>query len=152
MGYCVSIEMDDVVIPADKVQACLAAINEMHTDENLIKHGGSGASGAGITKDTPVRKKRWYSWVNNPDGEGFKTLLDAIGSWRYQAEQKDNGDIEILYFNGGKWGDDEQFYTVIAPFVMDNAFIECRGEDNAMWRYEFENGKMKEQNAVISWK
>jgi len=151
MGYCVNIEMDDVVIPADKVDDCLAAINEMFTDENLTKHGSGCAGGPSITEDTPVREKHWYSWVHNPKDKGFETLLEAIGAWRYQAEQKDNGDIEILYFDGDKWGDDEQFYTIITPFVLDNAFIECRGEGGERWRYKFENGEMKEEHAMISW-
>ena len=76
MGYYVDMEMNNMVISADKVQACLSAINEMFTDENL-ENGSGGSFGGSITEETPIRERKWYSWVNNPDG-GFKTLQDAL--------------------------------------------------------------------------
>ena len=91
-----------------------------------------------------------YSWVENPDDNGFTSLLDAINAWRHDGVIG-NGDVEIYEFVGGKWGDEEQFYQTIAPFVEDGGTIEVRGEDGEHWRYLYKDGKMIEQHAVVSW-
>lgn len=148
MGYDVEMDISGVVIPADKVADCLAAVNEMFTDENLSAHAGGGAGGPSITEETPVREKRWYSWVGNPDDDGFPSPLIA---WRYYAEENEDQSVTLQYFEGSKLGDDEQLFAALAPFVKSGALIECRGEDGAHWRYVFENGEMKEQEAIVRW-
>lgn len=149
MGYYVSMDIGGVVIPADKVADCLAAINQMFNDENLSNNAGGGAGGPSITEKTPVREKRWYSWVTNPRGDGFEALQDALIAWRYDVEINTDGSINIGHFTGEKLGDDEQLFEVIAPFVQSGGVIECRGEDNAFWRYLFENGELIEQQGEI---
>jgi len=149
MGYCIDVEIHDLVIPADKVDDCLAAINGMFTDEKLLSNAGGGAGGPNITAATPVKEKLWYSWVQNPDDDGFDDIQDAFDAWRYDAIVKDDDTVVIQYFTGEKLGDDEQLFNVIAPFVKSGAEIYMHGEDGENWRYVFANGEVKEEHGTI---
>lgn len=42
-------------------------------------------------------------------------------------------------------------FKAIAPFVKDGSFLEIHGEDGAMWRWKFSNGKMRQIGAKIVW-
>ena len=128
MGYSlISVDLGGVVIPADKVEECLAAINAMFIDPD-------------------TGKKVSYSWVN---AEEFTDLRDAITAWRYDTEKKEDGSIEITYFNGDKMGDEGWFFENIAPFIKSGALATYVGEDGAHWRYVFENGAMIEQTGRV---
>ena len=141
MGYWVSIELNTVHVPAEKVTECLAAINAMHEAKTLKMNAGGGSS----TGDS------WYSWVDNPPEGGFKTLVEAFGAWRYEARIDEKcGCVIVQDFTGSKWGDDEQLYAVIAPFVKEG-LIECRGEDGALWRYALADGELAEEHGQIVW-
>ena len=143
MGYHVSMEISDLIIPAEKIAECLAAINELHTEDNLQNNGRGGNSDG----------KKWYSWVDNPkDADGFKDMKEAITSWRYSGDFDDAGNFMIEYFDGEKWGGDEDcLYRAIAPFVNDGGTIECLGEEGERWRYLFAEGKMTEQTGRTVW-
>lgn len=144
MGYCVTMDICGIDIPKDKVEACLAAINELHTPENLKQaSGGAWSAGECVSRN--------YSWVSNPPEGGFPSLEAALTEWRYDAHEDPNGNVHLDYFNGEKWGDDEKLIQAIAPFVDEGGSIEVRGEDGAQWRYLFENGAYTEQTAKISW-
>lgn len=142
MGYCVSMDLVGVVIPKKHVKECREAINAMHDPETLRANAGGGSSTG----------ERWYSWVRNPPKGGFKSLVDAFVAWRYSAYvDEDTGDVVVEYFNGEKWGDDEQLYSVIAPFVKTCGEIRCRGEDGAHWRFVFDNGDVIEQSGTLTY-
>ncbi len=143
MGYCVDISIGGMDFPKDKVPAVLAAINALHLPENMKGSGGSWSGG----KQT----SRCYSWTSNPGPGGFKTLTDAFHAWRYDAHEDPEGNVHLDYFSGEKWGDDEVLYGAIAPFVPEDGYIECRGEDGHQWRYLFDGKGYKEQSAKVSW-
>jgi len=150
MGYHVEMDFRNVVIPADKVPACLDAINNMFIDENL-KFGSGGRSGPDITEDTPIKEKIWYSWVTTPKDGKFKTLEDAIEEWRYGCCGLDDESIEISYFEGEKLGDDNMFMLAIAPFVEAGAYVNCQGEDGCLWRWAFDGKEMKELSGTVTY-
>jgi len=126
MGYYVSYEVDDVVIPARHVLDCLKAINKLHESDMAI-HDGSG---------------HHYSWVNNPPPGGFPSLQEALREWRWETTvDAETGDISILYYTGEKLGDDEEYlFPAIAPFVKPGGAIHARGEDGAVWMHNFDKG------------
>lgn len=143
MGYYVTMDIGGVVIPADKVNDCLTAINGMFGPEHHDQmSGGVWRPGMGQTE--------WnYDWVNPPPEGGFTSLVAALEEWRYSATTHDNGDVEIEYFTGEKWGDDPRLFDVIAPFVSENAVIFCRGEDGSHWKHVFKDGKCEELEGKI---
>ena len=138
MGYCVDINISGLnIVGAENIKGALAAINAMHDPKVLAKQAGGGSSTG----------ERWYSWVRNPSDEGFKSLVDAMKAWRYDAGMDLEGEtpvVTIECFDGEKWGDDEFMYEAIAPFVSEGCKIACLGEDGDQWRYTFNDGKVIE--------
>jgi len=127
MGYYVQIEIDNVVIPADKVEYCLKAINKLQ------------------------EKDRSWSWVEKGEREN---LQEAFSAWRYSSNFDLEGNLTLEYFEGEKLGDDEILFNTIAPFIRDNdpkPMISCVGEEHERWRYIFDNGTITEQTAKIVW-
>jgi len=121
MGYYVSMGVD-VKIPKEKVEAALKVLNEW------------------------VMKGK--SWVHpNPSDN----IVDQLRNCRYEADEYDGGNIHIYCFNGEKWGDDEELYYALAPFVEDDGCIEITGEEGEKWRYLFNDGKIKEEQGTIVW-
>ena len=145
MGYYVTMDIGGVIIPADKVEDCLNAVNAMFSPIHRDKMSGGSFQGG--------KQTGWhYSWVNAPGEGGFATLKDALEEWRYSATVHENGDVEIDYFNGEKWGDDPQLYDVLAPFVVENdpnPVIFCRGEDGHHWKHVFKNGICEEVDGKV---
>jgi len=125
MSYCVTILINNVVIPKEKIADCLKAINELHTPENLRKNKASGGDGKDLR----------YAWVDNPRelgfSNGFPTLTEAINAWNYEVFHNEDGSIALECYDGKKWGDDEVLYKTIAPFVRDGGEIEVIGESGA---------------------
>lgn len=128
MGYHVSIDLYDLVIPQEHEHACLAAINALMTT--------------------------WYSWIDQPPTpDGYASLVEACVAWRYEAFTTESGDTEIGAFMGDKWGDDEVLYRAIAPFVTTTGdpTITIEGGDGESWRYRFSGGGILEERGVIQW-
>jgi len=114
MGYCIDVTLREVIIPADKVAACLAEINRICRTEKI-------------------------DWFRG--GNPFADLVDAFRAIRYHATTVDN-DVEIDFFEGEKLGSDEVIWKTLAPFVRDGAEIYFRGEDDDHWKYVFKDGNM----------
>lgn len=91
-----------------------------------------------------------YSWVRDNYIDS-NDVTDIFRCWRWDIDMDKHGNIVDIRFDGEKLGDDEVFFKEIAPFVQDGSFIEMRGEDNAMWRWKFSNGKLKELYPEIIW-
>lgn len=91
-----------------------------------------------------------YSWVNNDYVES-NDIKEIFKCWRWHVDTDDQGNIESIYFEGQKLGDDEYLFKAIAPFVKDGSYIEMSGEDGALWRWVFKNGQCREVYATITW-
>jgi len=119
MGYYVTLAGYDLTIPASKVHSCLCKLNAMsHT-------------------------KGGYSWVSEPTHpSGFSDIMEAFEAWRYTVREERNGDITLESFDGEKLVDDDIFWSTVADFVEDGAYMDWEGEDNERWRYKFEGGKV----------
>jgi hypothetical protein len=114
MGYCIDVTLREVIIPADKVAACLEVINRLCEAEHI-------------------------DWFRG--GNPFTDLPTAFSAIRYHATTVDN-DVELDYFEGEKLGSDEAIWKALASFVKDGAEIYFRGEDDNHWKYVFKNGNM----------
>jgi hypothetical protein len=133
MGYCVDIEINNVEISAEHICQCMGAINGLNSKDNYNIMGGGRGDGS----------IKWFSWVSYPENGLFSRLVDAFDGWRYDAKECDNGGVALISFDGEKWGDDEILYKTIAPFVKSSGEILVRGEDGAVWKYVFNDGKVK---------
>jgi hypothetical protein len=91
-----------------------------------------------------------FSWVN--EFKDAPTLEKAMQAWRWNVERSDKGDITEIEFIGQKLGDDFILFKAIASFIESGSYIVMLGEDGTLWRWFFENGEVREQNArSIEW-
>ena len=153
MGYSVSITLEDVVIPGDRVEEALQALRGL------------------------LAASSHYSWVSNEHVAAALEagdLPEALAQWRYscalgtplsasaQVARAGRGlapyaDVLIQGFTGGKWGSDEILWTTLGPFIRpgipehSDPRITCRGEDGYEWRYCFTEGGLVKQEMSRVW-
>lgn len=138
MGYYVSYNIEAQIDMSKEAEA-LAAINDLHKPEVISANARGGSFSGG------ERIGVWYSWVENPGPDGFKSLSDALWAWRFSLS--DNGDF---YFEGGKLGQEEVLFNALAPFMKGTIY--ARGEDDCEWGYRFRDGRMIELTCERTWK
>lgn len=145
MGYYISLINSDFFIAVDDKEAALNAMYDMWLPEKNAKMSG-GSFGGGT-------EVKWYSWMNN-SAEDFRnrnieSLEKALGEWGYYPETDEAGNITDLYFDGGKMGDEDQMFEAIAPFVRQGSYLDFRGEEDAVWRWEFTGQSMIEKSGRV---
>ena len=159
MGYHVEGEVDGVVIRGAQVPGAIAVLKELMA--TVQEKGGGGSSTPG--KESVLS----FSWVNTTECLGAlerNNLVAALDAWRYSAEEgaemtpleqlglgHQHRDVVLNYFEGEKWGDDEQLWETLAPFVDEGGIITFCGEDNHRWRYVFEKGGLTNQTCTLVW-
>jgi len=94
--------------------------------------------------------EHWFSWVDDYEFVEAKTLAEALTAWRWEPQLDEDGNINDIFFNGEKLGDDFVLFEEIAPFVKENSFIEMNGEDGTIWRWVFTDGICCKIPATIS--
>lgn len=134
MSYCMSLRSQNFFLKRDDSDKVLAALKE------LFREHPDSPSGFGK-----------FSWINTNVVLSAKTLQEAMNEcrWEFQTNGGDNGDFDVIEFNGEKLGEDELIFSAIAPFVKDGSFIEMEGEDGSLWKWIFNDGKVKEKMAKI---
>lgn len=130
MGYCVNLEESTVTITKDN------SIKLMKFLEEYI-----------------IENEPSWRWVNNGyvvnyciDNE-FVELMDELG---YAINETVEPGYAIEYRSSEKLGDDDEIFTLIAPYISDG-YIELVGEDGDKWRYVFEDGKFEEKHPKAEW-
>lgn len=126
MGYYIDQKDEDFFIDAHNIPNVIAAIHKLS------------------------ESKSQYSWVSDKYRE-VKDIKELFKCWRWHVDQDDSGNIDSIYFEGQKLGDDDVLFRAIAPYVKDKSYIELHGEDNAIWRWAFKNGRFLETYPEITW-
>ena len=141
MGYYIEQRGGAFFIDKKHFPDVIKAIHNLANYPDMMG-GGSYEGGKTISKH--------YSWVkmsfvNSTD------LENIFNCWRWNINFDDDGNINNLFFDGEKMGDDRVLLDAIAPFVKEGSFIEMCGEDNDLWRWKFTNKICKEVSARIVW-
>jgi hypothetical protein len=126
MGYCMSQKNAKFKIKASKRAKVLNAIKGLHGKESIHDSGG-----------------RHFSWVDH-NFHKLNDLADIFRAWRWEITEE-AGDVVNISFSGEKLGDDGILFEAIAKYVEKGSFIEMEGEDDSIWRWEF-NGKTCREN------
>jgi len=155
MGYFVDYSINELRIKKKNIPAALAAINQMHTDEELLNYARGGTFGKSVD-DKPIKERKWYSWVDNPKGDKFETITEAIEAWglvdeMHPCEIDSNGDFILDGYYSNKLGQQELLFKRIAPFTED-ILIECRGEDGSLWAWQIDSGEFIELSGHVTYK
>lgn len=126
MGYYVKIMETNFRIPADKLDEAYTALCALNHDPNAHKSGGS-YSGGGKTE-------AWFSWMPTNYDETCKTAQAIFEELGFTTFVEDDGALWLTDYDS-KIGDEEQFLNAIKHLVPEDAHIDWRGEDGAMWRW-----------------
>ena len=92
-----------------------------------------------------------YAWVDHVGIKHAETLEQAITAWRWHATTDEAGNIDDLYFNGEKFGDDDIFLKILAQYAKNGSWIEMQGEDGERWMWKVEDNRLVSYNATISY-
>ena len=125
---------------------CSILIRREHFDETL--ESIQSLKGQETIKDSSGYH---FSWVDTHEFMRAGDLGKALEAWRWEPTYDIDGNIDNIDFVGEKWGDDFLMFTALAPYVEDGSYIEMGGEDDAIWRWKFKDGMVKEQYAEIVW-
>ena len=79
-----------------------------------------------------------FLWVDIDLLEEATTIEEQLKAWRWSPKNDSYGNIISVEFVGEKEGEDEEFLSVLAPYVRPNSYIEMEGEDGAMWKWIFD--------------
>jgi hypothetical protein len=131
MGYYVEKRDSKFFIASKDFAKAVKAIRKTGTQKDKMS-GGAYQGGKTLSKH--------YAWVDMSyvDDTDLKTIF---GKWRWEVSFDLNGNIDSIYFEGSKLGDDEFLFEAIAPWVKSGSFIEMSGEDGVFWKWCFEDGK-----------
>lgn len=135
MGYY--IDLVDAEWEITESPESLATIREMPTKYHAIKRGGSSNG------------EKWFSWMNDTDIETAETVESVFNQLGFETETVDGG-FKLVAYNS-KTGQEDLFLAVMAPFTKDGSYIEWRGEDGALWKFEIHNGRMFRSESEIIW-
>jgi hypothetical protein len=129
MGYYVTTEDINIIVPKDLLEPAYKAVLAMNEDDNL-KRGGSYGS----------ERKFWFSWMP----EDLSTLADlkaVIENLGFDTNYNEAGDLVLGHYDS-KTGQEDLFLDAIAPFVQEMSYAIWKGEDNSYYKWEFNDGKM----------
>lgn len=140
MGYCISLQDHQFVIPASALDLAYVAACELNSDASAAKHGGSSTG------------EVWFSWVDSDYDKTCKDLKEVLSHWRYEGDYDSaRGAFVLEYFSGEKIGDEDQLFRVLALFVQAGSYMEFLGEDGGTWRWEFNGGEMTTYTGKTTW-
>jgi hypothetical protein len=96
------------------------------------------------------QKLGYYHWVNTKTLLDAKTIEEHLNEWRWEPTTEADGSISSLDFSGEKYGDEEQLFDALAPFVTVGSYIIMSGDDNDYWRWYFNGKVFYTQEATIT--
>lgn len=135
MGYSARVFVNNFRIKEENKRSALKAIREkvketFHSQKKFFRCTDDAALlHAGILED----------------------VLEEIG-W-LPVTDPETGDIVNLSMTCDKLGDEDQLFSVIAPFVEVGAFIEFHGSHDEKWRLVFDGNtvSLKKPKVIVIW-
>lgn len=154
MGYYTTVTDIDFSIPAENLDDAYKAMCELNARDDL-KTGGIFGPNTNTTKpagsrsvsNSPHRNFAWMPWNYDEEYDSAQEIFNALG---FDAYIEHNGELRLTGYDD-KSGSEEHFLEAVAPFVTKDSFIEWCGEDNHMYRFEFDGETMEYRHARIIW-
>lgn len=150
MGYYVGTMNADFRIPAENLDKAYDALCALNARDELKTGGGGCEVRPAGSESVAGDPNRWFSWMPWNYDEMYSSVEEILNALGFETDVELNGDVTIVYYDN-KMGAETHFLEALAPYVADGSYVEWRGEDNAMWRQDFNNGEMKERGGKIVW-
>lgn len=126
MGYCMSQRYARFFMDATNKEGALNAIKALSDERDLV----------------------WVGRENIRNAETFGAAMDECG-WDVECDK--DGNIVTIEFSCEKLGSEQEIFNAIAPFVLDESYVEMSGEDGDLWRWVFADGKCQEVHPTVTW-
>lgn len=149
MGYYIKTTESDFCIREKDIPKLFELVKELMS-------GMKNAKGGSWQGD--VQTGRWYAWVDTAEVLRATTIEQMFRAWRYDLIHvrdilDENGDVVKNYYlstenSEAKIGDEEVFFSTIAPVVYQGSYLNVEGEDGAKWRWLWEDGKFFSQDVL----
>ena len=142
MGYYVTLDNSDVMIPTDNIDAAFEAVKELNGCNQLKRGGRYG----GVATPKPEGSKslgtpdKWFAWMEWNYDETCESLAEVLEMIGFEVETNEHG-IFITWYDS-KSGDEEVFFKALAPFIEDGGMMEWSGEEGCKWAWKFSDGEM----------
>lgn len=82
-------------------------------------------------------------------GKKYPSLQHGLTNLGWSAENKDNGDVIICFFDEEKYHKDEEIFKILAPHVTRGSYINMQGETNDFWQWYFDGKELTEKTGRL---
>lgn len=131
MGYYVTIESCNWILPANNEQIALSRLKQLNQKDDLKRGGSWGPNGVGV---------KWFSWMPPDYDKTANSVEEIFKLLGFETDRNEEG-LMITWYDS-KTGQEELFLNEIADLVKPESFIVWRGEDGNVWKNVFRDGKM----------
>jgi hypothetical protein len=154
MGYYVTLEYSNAVIPKNKLDEAYEVLCALNND-NRLKHGGNGHSfneGWRKANQFGANENVWFSWMSWNYPETCASAAEILHEVGFEFIEDGDGITGFQYDN--KTGCEDVFLAALAPLLVPTDAEEpqfvWRGEDGAVWRQIVVDGEMVSQAGRIA--
>lgn len=84
------------------------------------------------------------------DFSGYTSLVTFLEDVGFQDTWVVNDHIELGCYDD-KTGQEDVFLRFLAPFITAGSYIDWRGEEGEIFRWEFDGEKMAELDGKVVW-
>jgi hypothetical protein len=138
MGYVVTLEGSNAVIPTDKLDEAYKILCDLN-NYNRLKRGGNGHSFDEewrAANEFGANENVWFSWMDWNYPETCADTAAVIEQLGFGFSLESDG-LHFLYYDN-KTGSEDVFIAALGPVLTstDNThpFFLWRGEDGEVWR------------------
>ena len=154
MGYTVTLEGSNAIIPADKLDEAYEILCNLN-NYNRLKHGGNGHSFDPVWREANefgANENVWFSWLDWNYPETCADTAAIIEQLGFGYNLDPNG-LQFLYYDN-KTGSEDVFIAALAPVLAStdnvNPFFLWRGEDGEVWRQIVIDGEVVNQSGRLT--
>lgn len=155
MGYFVSTTGIDFTIPKENLDNAYRAMCELNKDDSE-KMGGAFGNLEIINQDitgsnsVSTNPNKWFSWMPWNYDEVCKNAAEIFFELGFEVAENEDGSLSLLWYDC-KSGQEELFLETVAPYVKPGSYIDWRGEDGSLYRYEFDGETMEVKTGTVVW-
>jgi hypothetical protein len=155
MGYYVQITDCSVFLPkelCDDAYKALCDLNQHDEPKTGGSYGGIDTLNASDPRPEGMtyHPARWFSWMDADYPSKCKTLEEVLQEVGFDPYFDADGNLESLLYDS-KTGCEEIFLTALAPFMRGGSYINWRGEEGELYRYEFQEGQMRQLTGNVTY-
>lgn len=152
MSYYVETIESNFVLKSENYDKAYQAVCELNRNDDAKQggcYGGEPAMKPVNSNSVSNNPNKWYSWMQWNYDETCNNIIEVLEMLGFDVCANENA-IDGLYYDN-KMGQEDIFFDAIAPYVESGSYIVWCGEDRTMWVWAFEDGKMIEKEARITW-